>query len=357
MPIKGLTDRGMAFPEIGRIRKGAPKGKDRPGKDLDYFRVEFDGREADAQKNFKAAYGDTPQELIIWLPYAEIERCWDVWLEAYTAGQMVARADGEIFLFLRDIESGEVLVQNGIDLSTGKPRPYVEGEPVGHYVSKKGTRVPVCCQPVGRLKVIVPALERFACLTLHTTSYHDIVNISSELEALQFINGGSLQNIDIVLKRKPVKISVPKEDGSRMRVTKWLISLEAAPIWVQEQINGRKRRASLRLPEPAAILPDDEDDDDIIEGEHREATPVVDSPKIRWASRQLGLLVVENIVPDVEMAESILNRSILPDDVDDDLLVRWARKFMGHESQGYASDIAAREANQGYLNAMKEIEK
>ena len=42
MPIVGLTDRGMAFPQIGDIRKGEPKGENQPGKDLRWFRVEFD---------------------------------------------------------------------------------------------------------------------------------------------------------------------------------------------------------------------------------------------------------------------------------------------------------------------------
>ena len=43
MPIKGLTNGEMDFPEIGRLRKGAPKTQaDRPGKDLTYFRFEAD---------------------------------------------------------------------------------------------------------------------------------------------------------------------------------------------------------------------------------------------------------------------------------------------------------------------------
>src|SRR3990167_9198597 len=131
MSIKGLTDRGMAFPEIGQIRKGAQKGEKSPGKDLTYFRVTFDEREQKAAETFRAVYGDQPDEIRVILPFDEIERMWDPFLEAYTAGRLVARSDGERFIYLVDTKTGELLVRDGYDVKTGKPRPYTDGMIVG----------------------------------------------------------------------------------------------------------------------------------------------------------------------------------------------------------------------------------
>src|SRR5512139_2981369 len=125
MPIVGLTDRGLAFPEIGQIRKGAKKSGNRPGEDLTFFRVEFDEREKKAADEFVRTYGAQPQAIRIILPFNEIERMWDAWLEAYTAGRMVARADGEKYIYLIDTKTNRLLVKNGIDVATGQPRPYV----------------------------------------------------------------------------------------------------------------------------------------------------------------------------------------------------------------------------------------
>jgi len=113
MPIKGLTDRGMAFPQIGDIRKGEPRhtlidadtGKPRLdkdgrpimtiGDDLHCFRVEFDATETQAVHDFTALYGDKPNGIVIILPFDEIGLVWDAWREAYTAGAMNHRCDGE----------------------------------------------------------------------------------------------------------------------------------------------------------------------------------------------------------------------------------------------------------------------
>ena len=127
MPIKGITDREERFPEIGQIRKGAPKNdKGYVGKDLDYFRVEFDEQEKDAAKLFNSIYGDKPQEIIVVLAFDEVDRVWDAYLEAYTAGRMVARSDGEKYLYLVDTKTGAEVVKNGKQF-----KAYVEGESVG----------------------------------------------------------------------------------------------------------------------------------------------------------------------------------------------------------------------------------
>lgn len=239
MPIKGMTDRGLAFPEIGRIRKGDTGGKNGAPRDLSYFRVEFDEKEVEAAAMFAKKYGTEPQELNIILPFNEIERCWDAYLEAYTAGRMVARSDGEKYLYLVDVKTGTVLVKNG-----EPPRPYKEGEILGTWHNAKTSRdEPIKCKAAGRLKVIIPELGRAAFMTVLTGSIHDIINLSDQLRAFYAVNSGRIAGIPFILRRRPRKISTPRPDGTRARYSKWLLSIEADPEWVRRMLLETKRLA------------------------------------------------------------------------------------------------------------------
>jgi hypothetical protein len=258
MPIKGLTDRGLSFPEIGQIRKGAPKtDKGYVGKDLQYFRVEFDENEREAEQVFLKVYGTQPTEIRIILPFNEIERQWEAWLEAYTAGRMVARADGEKFIYLVDTKTGEMKVKDGTPHT-----PYIEGRAVGNDYQNK----PVFCKPSGRLKVMIPELARAAYMTVLTTSVHDIANISSQLSGFFTINGGQIAGIPLMLRRRPKEISRPDPDNKsrRVRSTKWLLSIEADPVWVKAKLVELKR---LALPGNGFPLLPETTSDKIIEGE------------------------------------------------------------------------------------------
>jgi len=229
MPIKGMTDQAPSFPQIGVVRKGAPKPKDgkRPGKDLQYFRVEFDEEEVEAAKTFKEVYGDKPQEINVLIPFDEIDRSWEAWREAYVAGALIHRCDGENVVYAINPKTGEMLVQNSLSVKTGQPVP---------CVANAG------CKPSGRLRVIVPELQRLAYLMVLTTSIHDIVNISKQLSGIKNMNGGCLRGIPLVLRRRPKKISTPNaKTGKRSRRETWLLSIEADPKWVaakMEQIQA-----------------------------------------------------------------------------------------------------------------------
>ena len=241
MPIVGLTDRGMAFPQIGDIRKGEPKGENQPGKDLRWFRVEFDATEKQAAQDFTALYDDKPNGIVIILPFDEIGLVWDAWREAYTAGAMNHRCDGEHVVYAINPKSGEIVVRGGIDLATGQT---VECK-LKDFPDKMKR-----CKPVGRLSVVIPQLKRLAYLVVHTTSIHDILNISRQLEAIRDLNGGHIAGIPLVLSRKPYKISTPSgKDGQRARREKWLISIEADPTWVAAKIDQMRAFA---LPAPVA---------------------------------------------------------------------------------------------------------
>ena len=272
MPIKGLTDRKLAFPEIGQIRKGAKKDPNgnKPGLDLEYFRIEFDEKEVETAAIFNKAYGDKPTEINIVLPFNDIPRMWDAWLEAYTAGRMVARSDGEYFSYRINPDDGKTMVLNG--------NPSMKHEDVvGHYIDKNGKKQPITCKPTGRLKVIVRELFRAAYLTVMTTSIADIGNISAQLDALKELNNGQIAGIPLVLRRRPKKISTPMPGGQRARRVKWLLSIEANPKWVKAKL---MQVQSLATPKVAALLPGDEQEEEFIDVESRYPDDDEEEPEI-----------------------------------------------------------------------------
>jgi hypothetical protein len=280
-PIIGLSDRGLAFPEIGSIRKGAKKTENAPGKDLPYFRCDFDEREVEAMATFKKLYGEQPTDINIILPFNTIDRVWDAWEEAYVAGRMVARADGQKFWYLTDSKTGDILVKNGVDIATGKDRPYTSGMVVGTDYQGKAIK----CKATGRLKVVLPELQRLAYLTVLTGSMNDIANISSQLLAIQTFCAGlgkGLGGTPLVLRRRPHEISCPdpKSPGKRVRRTKYLLSVEADPQFVKAALLETKRLAlpgnglSLPAPENPVAGPEwedigEEDEEEAIEAEVR----------------------------------------------------------------------------------------
>jgi len=94
-PIRGLTHREASFPMLGAIRKGAPKKPDRPGADLDHFRVEFDEMEKDAAGKFVAVYGEEPREINILLPFNSVDQNFQAWQESYVRSGLIHRCDGD----------------------------------------------------------------------------------------------------------------------------------------------------------------------------------------------------------------------------------------------------------------------
>lgn len=290
MPIKGLTDRGLAFPEIGQIRKGAKKGENRPGADLNYFRVEFDELEVKAAAAFKAAYKDKPTAIRIILPFNEIERMWDAWLEAYTAGRMIARSDGEFILYQLDDDS-DLIIHNGLDKSGNRVPHPADGIAGRDY---KGNAVKF--KPTGRLKVMIPELARAAYLTVMTTSVHDIANISAQLAAFKELNNGQLAGIPFILRRRPKPISTPSDNGQRVRRIKSLISIEVDPDWVQAKFG---QLSALALPagyesaaQPNGDLSEEviEIDDDEIEPE-AQPEPIEEAPAVQMYRYNDGVIV------------------------------------------------------------------
>lgn len=337
-PIKGLTDRQMAFPEIGQIRKGGKKQVDANGKtvgigkDLQYFRTEFDERDLDAIEKFSAVYGDKPNQINIVLPFNEIDRVWDANYEAYTAGRLVARADGEKFVYKVDVKTGNIEVING--------EPEIEfdpSKPVGYYTSN-GKQVPIFCKPVGRLRVVIPELKRLAYLTVLTGSKHDIINLSAQLAAISTMMRGRISGIPLILKRVPRMISTPdlNDKSKRNRREKWLLSIEADPKWTEKLYDSLNAASYLALqpgyaPELGSgveqqIPPEDDDenedhlpdyvpeatDGEFSEGQPETETTQPETKKQETASRPYSPTALKERIQ--AMAETFLDKKAADND-------------------------------------------
>lgn len=223
--IKRLV-RDASFPKIGVIRKGGKKevktitknGQSKEietyGKDLTYFR--FDTDDARAAAHFRAAYGDEPNAINVYLPFQTTEANFSCWQEAYLAGGLQHRCDGETCVIWYDAKT--------------------------HKYSQEPKPCPGGCKEVGRLTVIIPELQRLAYVTAETHSIHDIMRLTENLQAVESLRG-DLRGIPFVLKRTPVEISTPSGDGKRARREKWLLSIEVDPAWAALQLEGMRQNA------------------------------------------------------------------------------------------------------------------
>lgn len=213
MAIKRLA-REASFPNIGKLRKGGvkPETGKAPGKDLTYFR--FDTDDERAAKMFRAVYGDEPAEINVYLPHQTAEQNFSCWQEAYVAGGLTHRCDGETCVIWQD---------NGRYRTDPKP-------------------CPGGCKEVGRLMVIIPELQRFAFVTAETHSVNDIMTLQENLQAVEFLRG-DLRGIPFILKRRPKEISTPTADGKRARREKWLLSIEVDPAWAALQLDSMRQAA------------------------------------------------------------------------------------------------------------------
>jgi len=231
MAIKGLTDQQAAFPQIGILRKGAEKKPNAPGEDLTYFR--FTSEDDSALAAFRAAYSEEPRDINVYLPYPSMDENFGSFQEHWVAGGLKHRCDGETCLVWQH--------SDGSYMTTPKPCP---GK----------------CKAVGRLAVVIPELKRLAFVTVLTTSLHDIMTLSQNLRALELMRG-DLRGIPLVLRRRPRKVSTPREKGPRVRQEKWLLTLEAAPEWVELQLAAQHAAALPQIAPgemPDLVAPDDE---------------------------------------------------------------------------------------------------
>jgi hypothetical protein len=244
-PIRGMTDPESItprFPRLGKLRKGGERvEKTRSngtkytvmGPDLEYFRFTSDRPEIVAA--FKAAYGDKPTSILVYLPYITPEENFPTWCELWNESGMLHRCDGE----------NMVIWLEGSKYVKGS-KPCVGGH-------KDGDARNDC---IGRLALIIPELVQagFAgYVTMETHSKNDIVGISNVLADVFEMRGQNemgLRGISFNLKRMKENISVPgwgERKDKRSRTDKFLVKIEPVIEWVKLQLDY-DRRAAMALP-------------------------------------------------------------------------------------------------------------
>lgn len=235
MPIKRLQGRAMMLPPIGKLFKGEPKQKvkkTRPdgstyeietfGKELDYWRFESDQRHV--AEAFFNAFGAQPRSLPVFLPFMTPEENFQYWQEAYTAGGLDHRCDGEICSVWLDKATGKYRT-DPVQCPTLKMTP--------EQAKKTG------CKDVARLQVLIPALPELGFVTMETHSVNDILFFIQSLPAYASLRPKTgLRHIPFILSRFQAEISTPRE-GKRVMTKKWLVSLRPDPNWSRDFLEAQ----------------------------------------------------------------------------------------------------------------------
>ncbi len=214
MPIHGITT-GFTLPIVGQLRKGEPKGQNRPGMDLDHFRfVPTDPDDTDLAPHLYRLLGtDEPKKVPFWLPFPTVAECWETWMESYVQGGLVRRCDGETIIMNRD-EAGDL-------------KPNLKDG------CKKVATGACSCKPVGRLKIIIDELGRDAVVLVPTSSIHDIRAIDGSLKMLEkraTIWDTPLDQLPLILKRVPRMLSMSDGKGGRRRRKYHGLIIEVHPV-------------------------------------------------------------------------------------------------------------------------------
>lgn len=269
MPIANLTNVPRSFLKLGQIRKGAPKGQNTPGKDLDYFRVTFlkGKRSEELEARFREVYGDKPAEINIRFADHTVESVWDANYECYKQGGLVAKAGSRMegdrvklyWIFYRDPVAMETLI------SDERPRnqagaimcetPINLESPV--YLNKNSD--PFFMEPVGRLKVVIPELADLAVgyFEFRPESPRDIRNVSAEMGVYDSIAkqyGKTIAGIPFVIIRREEDVT-KRIDGKLVAGKSWVVHLDVKGEWGARALNVIERLALPEIVEGEEVIP------------------------------------------------------------------------------------------------------
>lgn len=247
MSIQGLTGLGPRLPEIGKLFKGAPKetrsksGKEYQvfGKELDHWR--FESKNPLIARLFAEAFAEDsgkPRHIPVFLPFASVDGNFQAWKEAYTASGIQHRCDGETCVLWLDPVSKSYRTDPIACPTLG--------------MSKEEAKF-AGCKAVGRLQVVIPALNQIGCVTVETHSKYDIRHLDQALHGFQTLRGGkpSLRDIPFVLSRVETEIDTP----SFGKTKKWLVRLAVEQSWAEKYLSLQGRQSLMAI-ESVELLPD-----------------------------------------------------------------------------------------------------
>lgn len=171
-PIAGLTDTPKSFIKLGQIRKGAPKGQNAPGKDLDYFRVTFlkGSKAEELAAEFQRVYGTKPTSINVRFADPDPASVWDANYECYKQGGLIAKAGSRLredkielfWIFYRDPKTSETIISDGRARNAAGAELLAKTIDLNTPIYNNDKGEPFYLEPVGRLKVVIPELAHIA---------------------------------------------------------------------------------------------------------------------------------------------------------------------------------------------------
>ncbi len=233
MPIVGLTTKtefGAGLPMVARLYKGEekPEQGNRPGRDLDYFRVEFEPQFEHLRELWTELYGAEPEEFgRVFLAAATVDEAFSSWKEEWTATTMLHRCDGE---YQKNWYNAAAQMYSTAKIACASKDEH-----------------PCGCKAVGRLNMILPdfieATGVLGYVSVSTHSLNDILTVYRYLADIERI-AGKLTGVPFIFGRAAREISAPKQvkkngayvNEGRIRVNKSLFYLHVAADFTQQQL-------------------------------------------------------------------------------------------------------------------------
>jgi len=239
-------------PIIGRVHKGGPKpqGEDRPGADLDHFRIEST---PEVLERIREIYGDKPRQLRV------------LFIEHYPADIY------DPFLVQRG-QTGIATICDSVNIVKKRVagRLVACDEPCEFDQEKAACPRGCKSQALKPMLFYIRGVERAGVFAFNTTSWTDNVELQNNLayaaqEARKFRAAlgappdASLLGVEFILGRDQRTQTVPskKSPTGKAKVKRWLCYLEISPDWiarVQEEIRKEAYGENLALPEPKAQI-------------------------------------------------------------------------------------------------------
>ncbi len=230
---ENVTD--LRLPRIGVIVKGgemtrgATAKDNRPGKDLEYFRL----TKADpaVMKAWRETFGDEPRSISGILPYADPAECLSVWDELYDSKRLLWRGDGERLHIKLD---GNAYVRYAPDSGPMQPAP--AGAKVGQGKVMRRSR----------LRLLLPQLRIAGIFEIASGSAIDADELWGNLMWIKS-TVPTLQGAPVTVFRAPRQFNIPNRDNTgTIAVTKHMLHL---------MLDGRYLDALLPSPVAGQLAP------------------------------------------------------------------------------------------------------
>ncbi len=226
----------LRLPRIGVIRKGgemtrgATPQQNRPGKDLDHFRL--DRADAAVATAWTEALGKEPKAISGILPYTDPAECLSIWDELWQGKRLLWRGDGER-LHVKLEGAAYVRYAPG----RGPAQPAVAGERVGQGKVAR----------MSRLRLLLPQLRIAGIFDVMSSSAIDADELWMNLMWIQS-TVATLQGAPVTVFRAPRQFNIPdaKKPGETMAVTKYMLHM---------MLDGRYLDALLPSPVAGLLAP------------------------------------------------------------------------------------------------------